>query len=426
VKDPELDGRERALLKGAEGPALRLAMEILLRAARILAAPRLVPITFAHIDACFYAGEAHLDFAQFLLDHKARMAVPTWTNSGLVSLRDPALRSGDGCAGRTVAGARRLMELYAALGCRPVWTCAPYQLPGRPRLGDHIAAGESNAVTFYNSVIGARTNKYGDYLDVACALIGKAPLAGLHTDKGRRGEILIDASPVPESFRREDVFYHLLGHYVGRLAGQRIPVIEGLDPAASEDDLKALSAAAASSGGVEMWHGVGLTPEAPSRDAAVGGRPIEAHIVTANDIRRAQSELSSGRDGPLDMVALGTPHFSLSEFAALAALLSGRAIKGGVVVHVSTSRLVRALAAEQGLIAMLEKAGVNVVVDTCTYFAPSVRGARGRVMTNAAKWAYYAPGFLGVEVVFGSLRECVESAVRGEVWRDPSLWRGVS
>ena len=111
---------------------------------------------------------------------------------------------------------------------KPVFTCAPYQIPGRPKLGDHIVAGESNAVTFYNSVIGARTNKYGDYLDVACALIGKAPLAGLHTDEGRRASLHLRRRSIPESLKAEDIFYHLLGHHVGRIAGGRIPVAIGL------------------------------------------------------------------------------------------------------------------------------------------------------------------------------------------------------
>jgi predicted aconitase len=150
---------------------MRLAMRLVVKAAEIMGASDLVPVTFAHIDACFYAGEAHVDFAQYLFDHGARFAVPAWTNSGLVSLADESLRPEERDP-EAVAGGRRLMKLYQSLGCRPVWTCAPYQLPGGPKLGDHIVVAESNAVTFYNSVIGARTNKYGDYLDVACALNG--------------------------------------------------------------------------------------------------------------------------------------------------------------------------------------------------------------------------------------------------------------
>ena len=126
-----------------------------------------------------------------------------------------------------------------------MWTCAPYQLPGGPKFGDHIVVGESNAVTYYNSALGARTNKYGDYLDVACALVGKAPFAGLHTDQGRKAQLLFRTSAIPDELKRQDIFFHLLGIHVGRIAGRGIPVIEGLPKSTSRDNLKALSAAVA-------------------------------------------------------------------------------------------------------------------------------------------------------------------------------------
>ena len=148
----------------------------------------------------------------------------------------------------------------------------------------------------------------------------------------------------------------------------------------------------------------------------------DASSSRADDLARAHRELSTAADGPLDAVALGTPHFSLAEFGELVRLLDGRKVKPGLPFLVSTSRVVRELARAKGWIAELETAGVEVPVDVCTYHSPRVRGLKGRVMTNAAKWAYYAPGMLGVEVAFGSLKECVESAIRGEVWRDPQLW----
>ena len=180
-----------------------------------------------------YAGQR----AQFMLDRGATFAVPTWTNSNVVSATDPDLRP---CAATPdiINGAHKLRALYEALGAKPTWTCAPYHLPGRPRRGDHIVAGESNAVTFYNSVIGARTNKYGDYLDVACAMIGKAPLAGLHTDEGRKAALLFRLQGIPDPLLNEPILYHLLGHHVGKRAGRRIPAIEGLRPTATEDDLQ--------------------------------------------------------------------------------------------------------------------------------------------------------------------------------------------
>jgi predicted aconitase/predicted aconitase with swiveling domain len=426
MSDLELDRRDQQRFDGAEGPALQLAMELIVKAAAVLGARRLIPVSFAHLDSCFYAGAAHVDFAQFLVDHGARLAIPSWTNSGLVSLADtdPVREAHDP---ETAAGARRLMALYEMLGAKPVWTCAPYQLPGGPEFGAQIVASESNAVAYYNAVVGARTNKYGDYLDVACALVGKAPDAGLHRDEARRGEMLFRiADDVPLRFRRENIFHHLLGHHVGIEAGRRIPVIDGLDRHAKPEDLKAVSAAVAAAGGVEHWHGIRVTPEAPTLDAAFGGRsPSAVHMVDAAALVEARDALSPAGDGPLDMVALGTPHFGIGEFAALARLLEGRRIHSGLSLVVSTSRIIEALAAEQGHLAVIERAGVKVMTDSCSYYGPPVTGAKGRVMTNAAKWAYYAPGLIGVGVCFGSLSECVESAVRGTVWRDPELWQGM-
>lgn len=419
----QLDDRDRALLDGAEGEAMRLAMQVVLRAAEISGATRLQDISFAHIDACFYNGQAHVDFARFMVENGARLAVPAWTNTSLVSQVDTDIRPKDSDP-VVVSGARLLMELYERLGCVPVWTCAPYQLPGRPKIGDHIVGSESNAVTFYNSVIGARTNKYGDYLDVCAALVGRVPFSGLHTDEGRRGRVLFSLDAIPEALRREDIFHHVLGHRLGRAARSRVPVIQGLPQDSNEDQLKAISAAAAASGAVGLFHAVGVTPEAPDLESALQGRePDEEIRVLPEELIEARDSLSIGSGGRLDMVAVGTPHFSFTEFARLVPLVESRRVHQRTAFYVSTSRHVQAQVQEEGWMEVLERAGVRVIVDTCTYFSPAVRGCRGRVMTNSAKWAYYAPGMLAVESVFGTLEECVESAVRGEVWRDRRLWR---
>ena len=412
-----LSPSDQDILSGHQGPAMQFAMELVVQAATILEAPHLIPVTYAHIDACFYNGQAHVDFAQFMLDHDATFPIPAWTNNGVVSATHPHLYDGNPDT-EMVEGAKELMRLYADLGCKPTWTCAPYQIPGGPRFGEHIVVGESNAVTYYNSVTGARTNKYGDYLDVACALVGKAPFAGLHTDAGRRAELRFDVSALPESWRAENMFHHLLGHHVGRVAGRRVPVITGLLPTANTDDLKAVSTAVASSGGVELWHGVDVTPEAPLLDAVFTSG--EVHTLSRDDLITAQSQLSTSRDGPLAMVALGTPHFSATEFRAVVEALDGR--KATIPFTITTSRFVWDYIKSKGWDNVLQRAGVMIIGDICSYYAPGINGMKGRVMTNSAKWAYYAPGMLPVSVCFGSLRECVESAVRGEVWRDPALW----
>ncbi len=401
----------------ADGRAYQLALRLVEQAARIMGAPRLIPISFAHVDACFYTGQSHVDFVKFLLEHGAKLSVPAWTNNSVASPDDNGLRP-ERSDPEMVRGAHELMELYAKLGCKPTWTCAPYQLAGGPKFGDHIAVGESNAVAFYNSAVGARTNKYGDYLDVACAIIGLAPFAGLHTDEGRMADIHFSCASIPENWKRQDIFFHLLGHVVGREAGRRIPVISGLPKETATDQLKALCAASAASGGVELLHVVGVTPEAPTLNTVF--KIGESSEVTSDHLKAAHRELSAFNDGQLDAVALGTPHFSLSEFAELVKLLDGRKVKA--TTYISTSRGIREMLIAKGWLKVLQDAGVAVPVDVCTYYSPKIQGLKGRVMTNAAKWAYYAPGMLGVAVCFGSLRECVESAVQGVVWRDPNLW----
>ncbi len=412
---------DRAMLDGAQGEALQFAMQVVVRAARIMAAPHLIDASFAHIDACHYYGRAHLDFAQFFVDRGARFGIPTWTNTLTVSLMPPEVR--EDADPVVVADSRALAGLYTGLGCRPVWTCAPYQLPGGPGLGDNIIVGESNAVAYYNSVVGARTNKYGDFLDVCAGLTGRVPFAGLHTDAGRRARICFDIAALPEALRQTELFCHVLGHLMGRIAGSRVPVISGLPPETPLDSLKAIAAAGASSGGIAMFHAVGVTPEAPTLEAATGGRDLEETVtVTAEMLIASRDALSPASDGPVSMVALGTPHFSLTEFERAANLIQGRKVNPDIAVYISTSRFIAELAAQNGWRETLERAGVTILVDTCTYFAPAVRAAKGRVMTNSAKWAYYAPGLLPVEVAFGALEDCVETAVRGEVTRRDSVW----
>ncbi len=409
-----LDDLDRARLAGKHGKAAQFAMETIVAAAHIDRAERLIDISFAHIDACFYNGRAHLDFVNFMLDNGAELAVPAWTNNGLVALDDLSLR--DPQTSREMDEARQLMQAYVRLGCNPVWTCAPYQLPGRPQLGEHIVGSESNAVSFYNSVIGARTNKYGDYLDVCAAICGRVPYSKLHRDEARAARLIFDASGIPWRHPAADLFYHLLGHVIGRRSGARVPAIVGLPASCDEDDLKAISAAGSSSGSVPLFHAVGITPEAPTLEAATRGEPVTDRIeLSLADLAAARDELGAHSSAPLAGIALGTPHFSLTEFERLVALLGARRIFPGLTFYLTTSRHVYQQAAQRGWTERLEDAGIRIVTDTCTYFSPAVQGLEGRIMTNSAKWAYYAPGMLPVQATIGSLEECVESAVSGQV-----------
>jgi predicted aconitase len=347
--------------------------------------------------------------------------VPTTLNVGSVDLLHPELwRGGPELADR----GRRLMDRYRALGCRPTFTCAPYQLTdGRPGRGDQVAWGESNAIVFANSVLGARTNRYGDFMDVAAAIAGRVPDAGLHRSAERRARVVIRlADDVPVSLLDDDSLYPVLGIVVGQLAGGRVPAIVGLPAGVSEDRLKALGAAAASSGSVALFHAVGSTPEARTLAEALQDGESDLEIVVAlADLRAARAELGGEADGLISAVSLGTPHASAAELAAVADLLAGRRVADGVEVVVSTGRAVLAEAEASGVAPRLRDAGVELLVDTCTYISPILHAPGGPVMTDSGKWAFYAPANIGATVVLGSRRECVESAVAGRVVRD-SAW----
>ena len=398
------------MLDGEQGEGVSFAMGLVVKLAEVSGAPALVDISGAHIDGCLYHGESGIDYVEHLVDGGAKVTVPTTLNVSSLDLLHPDLyRGGE----ETAARAKRLMDLHVSLGCEPTWTCAPYQLPVRPGRGEQIAWGESNAIVFANSVLGARTNRYGDFADLACAITGRAPFSGLHTDEGRAATVIVDLD-IDESRLDHELLFPLLGHWIGMRCGTGIPVIAGFDDRVEEDDLKALGAAAASSGATAMFHALGVTPEAATLDEATRGREVPVLRVTVSDLVAIRESLGFERSR-LGAVSVGTPHMSETEMSRLAELVEGR--ESAVPFYVNTSRSVYSQVGPE-VAKALEGFGVTVVTDTCTYITPILGEVEGAVMTNSAKWAYYAPGNLGVDVAFGSLAECVESAASGRVELD--------
>ena len=410
---------DRAALEGDRGDAVQLAMRILVRTSSAMGAASLLHITSAHIDGCLYHGQAGLDFARRLVDGGARVTVPTTLNVSSLDLLHPELVRLDRAI---VDHARSLMDAYVGMGCRPTWTCAPYQLPERPGLGEHIAWAESNAIVFANSVLGARTGRYGDFIDICCAITGRAPAAGLHLAEERRARTLFRVDGVPDALFADEAAYAAIGHAVGRMTGTAVPAIVGLPPIATEDHLKALGAAAASSGAVAMFHAVGVTPEAPTLAAATGGLdPVLEFSLDLRSLRAARDELSTvGVGAAIGSVSLGTPHCSLAELRRLGGLVEGARL--AVPCYVNTGRDVLDAAEREGVVDGLRAAGVSIVTDTCTYITPIIEQAASPVVTNSGKWAWYAPGNLGLDVAFGTLEECVDSAVAGRLVRDAEAW----
>jgi predicted aconitase len=397
-----------------------MAMSIMMRMADVYQSETLMDISAAHIDSTLYMGDATLEFAEKLAGLGAKVTVPTTLNvSGVdeYNWQDWAVPP------EWAEKARRQMIAYHSMGCVPTWTCAPYQTELRPKFGQQIAWGESNAIAFANSVIGARTERYPDLLDICAAITGRVPAAGLHLAENRAGQLLLRLRDIPGSLQADDSFYPVLGHVLGKMATERVPVIEGLRADPTEDQLKALGAAAASSGAVALFHIVGLTPEAATLEAAFQHRQPEQEIeVTIDDLRRARDELTTASGAKLDMVVLGSPHFSLAEFRQLAPLIAGKKRRPEVQFLVTSSRAMAALAEKAGFLEPLKQFGAKITVDTCILTTPMLPPEIRVLMTNSAKYAYYSPGLLNTQVVFGHLADCVQSAVAGYVVRDDSLW----
>ena len=391
-------------------------MAILVAFAEALGAEALIDISRAHIDGCLYHGQASLDFVERLVALKGRVRVPTTLNIGSLDLIHPELVT---LSEEEQAPARRLMRAHVELGCRPSFTCAPYQSLDRPRFGEQIAWGESNAIVFANSVIGARTNRYGDFIDLCCAMTGRAPAWGLHLDANRRGEILFRLDGFADALQPTDALFVAVGLVVGARSGGAVPVIEGLPAPRDEDQLKALGAAAASVGSVGLFHAVGVTPEAPTlADAFQGAAPLRVETITPVDIADALARLSSVPTGAaISAVCLGTPHFSEGEWKRLLGLLAEVQPRRGVPIYVNTARATLQRLDLEALRVARERYALVPVVDTCTYATAILRDLRGAVMTNSGKWAHYAPGNIGAKVAFGELADCVASAAEGKVVR---------
>jgi len=433
----KLSRRDKQLLDGQEGEAAQMAMRILVRMAEVDGAAEMMDVSQAHIDGCGLLSEAGLEFAETLAAKGAKVSVPTTLNMGPLDLQNWRQFGVDE---DFAAKAIRQAKAYTDMGCIPTWTCTPYQSYLTPRFGQQIAWGESNAICYANSVLGARTNRYGDYIDICAAITGRVPKCGLHLKQNRKGQILlrlVGLKRIDSAIMQSNAFYAILGHLIGSLVEDKIPVIEGLPVEASSDQLKALCAAAASSGSVALFHAVGVTPEANTLEEAFQGDTPERIIdIRPSDLRKSCSDLSTAKEGAdLDLVVLGCPHFSFDEFRELAQLIRAETKKGKtlhpdvkfVVISCQTSYALLQRSElgfpQSGVpLDVLTGFGIEITLDTCVFHTPMVSPDTKVIMTNSGKCAYYAPGELGVRVAFGTMAECVASAVKGRVCRKEITW----
>ncbi|KAL7549218.1 hypothetical protein ACHAWF_012486 [Thalassiosira exigua] len=422
--EPDRDDDDRS-------PAEELASRVLRRIAAIAGARELIPVTSAHVDAVTYIGPGGLRFAERLVELGGRVKVRTTLNSQSCDRRR---WKEHGIEPSRASAANAVGDAYLALGCEPSFTCAPYLLPEGPERGDQICWGESNAVVYSNSVIGARTEKYADYLDICAAIVGKVPNVGVHVAENRVPTIVIDARIALICVEKLVCFPTNAscssGWTCGTLSDGRIPLILGFDalPMVSRDDLKAFSAAFGTTGSAPMFHMAGITPEATDcvtikeMILSCGDRRV---VVSKELLHESYETLDSGNDGSDDisLVALGNPHLSVSELKTLSDIFERdeRPRHDAVKVIATLGRDVLSKGFELGYGQKLESFGVKFVNDSCwcMLMDPPIvpPDPTSKILTNSGKYAHYGPGLTNRRVRFGSIYECAEAAKSGKLIR---------
>ncbi len=410
----DLKDEDGAMLEGRDGIAARQAMRIIVAMAAQQGASALVDVTQGHIDGCIYASPANLTFAEKMADMGGKVRVPTTMNAISV---DKAHWRAQGVPEDFGDPAARLADAYVRMGCRPTFTCSPYLLDSAPSAGESIGWAESNAVIFANTVLGARTAKHPDFLDLCIAMTGRAPLSGVYLEENRRPQRIVDVA-LPAGI--DDAFWPLVGYLAGKAAPDCIPLLRGLGAAKpSRDDLKALCAAFGTTSASPMLHIEGVTPEA-------GLAPRE----TAGTVTISLADMAAGwsllNEGPeeVQLVAIGSPHASLEECRALAAVFNGRKRHADVAVIVTAGQQVIDAAVQDGTLQSLKDCGVQVLPDLCwcSISEPVFPTKTRALMTNSGKYAHYGPGLSGRAVRFGSLADCVDSALTGRAVSRLPVW----
>jgi predicted aconitase len=410
-----LTDEETRMLNGDKGPAVRKAMEILVALGESFGAERLVAINNVHMagSSVLVAEEAGTRFVEDIRKQGGNFVTRVTTNPTAV---DPTQWEAIGIPESDSVLQTRLTNAYAGMGANTCNTCIPYLVGNSPRFGEHMAWGESSAVVYANSVCGARTNREGGPSGLASALTGRTPEYGFHLKQNRYGKLLIKV----QAPLNDMTDYGTLGFFTGRIAGQDTPVFTGIPANPTLEDLKALSAALASSGAVSMFHAVGVTPEAPTlEDAFGGGEPQKTLVFGPAEKEQAEAALNKEPSDRVDWILIGCPNASVQEIREVAEALQDKKVHKDVTLWVTTAGAMYAMAERVGYIRTIEEAGGIVVRETCPFLARSrvIAPKKGykTLTTNSAKMAFYAPGQFGLPTHYGNLDRVMKAAIDG-VW----------
>lgn len=382
-----LTPQEEKLMNGESGPTYRKAIEILAALGDIYGADRLIPIKSAQIAGVSYKtiGDAGLEW---ISDLKGKVVVPSILNPAGM---DMECWKEMGISQDFAKKQEEIIKAYEALGVRAECSCTPYNIyDDLANFGDHVAWSESSAISYANSVIGARTNREGGPSALSAALVGKTPNYGFHLDENRHPVIHIEVEP-----QLYDSDYGALGYIVGEIIGDKVPIFD-LKSIPTNDELKSLGAAMAASGSVALYHVRGITPEAGKYEL-----PFEKITIKEKQIKEVY------KSGEPDLIAFGCPHSSIGELENLARLLEGKKVKKEV--WICTSRALKNR--HPGLIRRIEKSGTKVFCDTCMVVSPASEKFKC-MMVNSGKAHKYAPNLCSVKSILASTEDCIKAAYR--------------
>nr|WP_279233452.1 aconitase X catalytic domain-containing protein [Desulfofundulus thermobenzoicus] len=392
---------EREMLDGKYGEGVALAMRVQVALGEAFDAERMVEIGRAHV--ALSNQEADLWFVEKLLQAGARCRVSPTVNPGFHL--EYFLDKTD-LTGQDMEMISRTRKAYRQIGATLSFSCTPYLMENIPRQGEIVAFSESSATPYVNAVWGARSNRESAQSALCAAVTGRVPLYGLLLPENRLGNILVRV----EAEMGDDFDFRLLGYCAPKI-GHGVPVFTGISGATPEA-LMNLGAELNTAGAYGMYHVVGITPEAPALEAALGGRaPLREVTISRRDLDEVRDSLSCP-PGKIDFALFGCPHLTLHQVRHIARLLEGEQLKSPL--WVMTSSTTRELARRTGLLSIIEKAGGYIVEDTCID-QPCWRFLEGKVgVTDSLKGAYYARR-RGMSFVLRSITDCVRAAIKGEV-----------